>query len=195
MARIRRRLLLALAFEIVLQQQPDALRAAVVLANRVDAVGVTEADLPDFVVGPIAQRSPDTRMPAARLFHSREVIDRRRRREHCDVPILLRPDGNQIIAAEQREPARRDFLKIISGNAQGKFRRQRQRRAEAIRAETVGLGTGARGDADEKSLLRRQRVRQQRAAPKKMRIRIHLTITAEPVSAAVVAKLPLVPSR
>ena len=109
------------SFQVVLKNQPDALRAASVVANGVDAIGIAEIDFPRVVFGTVSNAESRAGMRVAGLFESVNIIDARHGADGGDVPALFPVERKRILSAEQNETARADFLEIISRQRKRKF--------------------------------------------------------------------------
>src|SRR5437867_3248975 len=75
-------------FQIVLDENADAVRAAFPVANRVDAVGVTQDEVPGLGLRAEHNARPDARVPSTRLVESGEVINRRGSGGNHQAPLL-----------------------------------------------------------------------------------------------------------
>ena len=178
--------------EIVLKQHTKRMGAAPPVASGIDAVTVGKNHLPDVVGRPI----PDAGMMFARLFHPRHVIHPGGRREAVERPPPLRIDRMGVKSADQHELSRGDFTEVIPGKIQGKLRGQRQRAAQLIGIETVGIQARTRGGRGGEVVAPFfERVCQQGPRPQKVRGRLCDPVAAESERVMGFVEVTLVPAR
>ena len=133
--------------------------------------------------------------PVAGLRFAGQIIHERAGCVRVNVPAFFPVERQKVIRIEQRKLSCADFLVIIAWQRQRKFRDERQKSAEAIRAETVGVHAGAGGQARIKTLLAFwQRLRQRGLGPKQMRLFFELAVAVETIRAGMTAKMTLIPN-
>src|SRR6266542_7066315 len=87
--------------QIELEQEPDAMGAALLVANGVDAIPVAHRQLPGVGWGTVNDTAAHSRMPMSGLFESIKIFDRRGRGGAGHCPMLVRIQGHGVIARQQ----------------------------------------------------------------------------------------------
>ena len=139
--------------QIPLHQQADAMCAAPVRSDGIHTVSVVEHDFETIGRRAAQNAAAHAVKPVARLLLARQIIHKRAGGVDIQIPALFFIERQKVIRVEQHKLPRADFLEIIPGQRQRKFRHQRQISTEAIRAETVGVHARAGRQPHVKILL------------------------------------------
>ena len=192
---LRRIEFLAMRFpQVPLHEQADAFRASSTGSEGIHAVAAREHKFEAVGGRAIHDATTNAVEPVAGLGLAGQIINEGAGHVRVEIPALAFVERHQIARVEQHKLARADFLVIIAGQRQGKFRHQRQKSAEPVGAEPVGVHARSDGQARGKILLAlRQRVGQRGLGPKQVRAGFHFTIAAETVGARVGAEFTLIP--
>ena len=100
-------------FQVKLEEHADAVSAPAVGPHRVDAVGVAAHDFPGR--GFVEEARADSAVPVARLLQAGQVINAGGGRRKADIPAFFLVEWRDVIATEQDEFPRADFLVIVAG--------------------------------------------------------------------------------
>ena len=130
--------------EIVLQQQPHAVRAFLAVAHRIKSITVTENEPAPLVSRGVTESATGTSLPPTWLLEAGQVIQISARSFHAQLKTIVMVQRYQVTQAQMRHAFRREFLVIVTGQLQRKLGHQRQHTAQPPRAESVRVVRPAR---------------------------------------------------
>src|SRR5665213_356144 len=176
--------------QVKLHQDGDAVGTAAIGTEGVNAIGVGDDALEPVGGRAIHDSRANAAHPVAGLFSAGKIIHRGGGAVEFQIPALVGRDGQHIAGVDQRELAGAEFLEKIAGQRQRIFRDERQKSAQPIRAEAVGVQAGA-GDEPRKEILFAfgQRVGERRRGPEQVRRRFQFAVVIKAILAGAGAEL------
>src|SRR5437773_238924 len=90
-------------FQVVLNENADAMGAALAVADRVDSIRIAEDQVPRLGFRAENDTRADARVPSARLFEPGQVINLRGGSGQHQSPLFGGVQGKGVLASEQHE--------------------------------------------------------------------------------------------
>src|SRR5205814_6518722 len=108
--------------KVILQHHADVVSTTAVTADCVNAIRRNDFRPPTPALGGVAKSAAHARVPMSGLFEAADVIHQRGARHGGHVPLFGRAEWDGVKAVSEPKIFRREFLKEVARQVQGKFR-------------------------------------------------------------------------